>query len=208
MTKASCWIGLGLLVSGLAQAQGVYRIVGPDGRVTFSDRPPAEAQTAPVPTPPRSTPPSPTTTLPFELRQIVARYPVTLHASADCAPCATSRQWLIQRGIPFTEKTVTSPDDAQALQRLSGELTLPVLTVGAQVLRGFSASEWGPYLDAAGYPATSKLPPGYRPPPAQPLAPHKPVAATTPLPEAPSIPTEPALPPVTPPVGNPAGIRF
>ena len=29
---------LGLVLS--AQAQGVYRIVGPDGKVTFSDQPP------------------------------------------------------------------------------------------------------------------------------------------------------------------------
>ena len=207
MNKASCGLVLALMLGGLAQAQGIYRIVGPDGKVTFSDRPPAEAQAAPAP-PPRTAPPSPNQALPFELRQLAARYPVTLHSSADCAPCVTGRQWLMQRGIPFTEKTITSPDDAQALQRLSGELTLPVLTVGAQVLRGFSAAEWGPYLDAAGYPASSKLPPGYRPAPAQPLAPPKPAPASSPTPEAPSMSNEPTLPPVTPPRDNPAGIRF
>ena len=36
------------LASVVAQAQGVYRIVGPDGKVTFSDRPPAEATAQPA----------------------------------------------------------------------------------------------------------------------------------------------------------------
>ena len=38
----------GSVLAPLAQAQQVYRIVGPDGKVTFSDQPPPAASTAPI----------------------------------------------------------------------------------------------------------------------------------------------------------------
>ena len=49
-----------------------------------------------------------TASLPFELRQVAARYPVTFYSGADCAPCGSARVFLNARGIPFTEKTVST----------------------------------------------------------------------------------------------------
>jgi hypothetical protein len=69
---------------------------------------------------------------------------------------------LTSRGVPFNERTVTTAEDAEALQRLAGESSLPFLTIGGQRLKGFSDSEWTQFLDAAGYPKTSALPSGYR----------------------------------------------
>jgi len=197
-------------------AQGVYRIVGPDGRVTYSDQPPpANTPARPVTgTTPAATPAA-TAALPFELRQASSRFPVTLYTSADCNPCKTALAYLERRGIPFTEKTVESNADIQALQRMSGETSLPLLTVGNQQLRGFFETDWKQYLDAAGYPAQSVLPAGYRRPAATPMV----VTTEIPAPTAPTAPAaqraparpapgtsavEPGSPPVTP----PAGIRF
>ncbi|NVO07580.1 MAG: DUF4124 domain-containing protein, partial [Rhodoferax sp.] len=39
-----------LLSAGLVQAQTVFRIVGPDGKVTFADKPPASAEQGKVAT--------------------------------------------------------------------------------------------------------------------------------------------------------------
>ena len=83
-----------------AQAQGVYRIVGPDGKVTFSDRPPADANAQPA----RVGAEAPSATngeLPFALRQVASRFPVTLYTGADCAPCTAARNLLTSRGVPF-----------------------------------------------------------------------------------------------------------
>ena len=145
------------LVSVGAQAQAVYRIVGPDGKVTFSDRPPAEASAQPA----RSSPASPATTngaLPYELRQIANRYPVTIYTGSECAPCGSLRNLLTSRGVPYTERTVVSNEDIAALQRLSGSSSLPFGTIGGQQLVGFSDAEWVQYLDAAGYPNSPSCP--------------------------------------------------
>ncbi len=168
-------LSLMLLLSGVGsavQAQQVYRSVGPDGRVTFSDRPPVEAKSqATAETTGTQAASSANDNLPYALRQVASRFPVTLYTGADCAPCASARSLLTGRGVPFSERTVTSNDDIDALKRLSGATSLPFGTIGAQQLSGFAESEWTQYLDAAGYPKQSQLPANYRRPPAQPLVP-------------------------------------
>src|SRR5690606_15072732 len=115
------------------------------------------------------------------------------------------------RGIPYTEKLVETPEDGYAIKRLSGQASLPFLTIGGQQIKGYSDTEWTQLLDAAGYPRTSALPGSYRRPAPAPLVAAKPVPAP-PVAGAPaSTPVEsprPAEVPVTPPVNNPAGIRF
>lgn len=195
-----------LSLAGQASAQGVYRIVGPDGRVSFSDQPPA-AQ-APAAAPAGNSRGGATGALPYELRQTSNRYPVTFYSAADCAPCNAGRNLLNSRGIPYTEKTVSSQDDAEALKRMAGEAALPLLTIGSQRLKGFSEPEWTQYLDAAGYPKQSMLPSGYRRPAPSPLVTVPVPAAKAPADNASTAPRAPAEVPVAPPATNPAGIRF
>lgn len=196
-----------LLAAGLAQAQTVYKIVGPDGKVTFSDQPPVTAAKVTESAAKAAGANGPV--LPFELRQVVGKYPVTLYTSGDCAPCGSGRALLSSRGIPFTEKTVTTAEDAQALQRISGESSLPFLTIGAQQIKGFSDAEWTQFLDAAGYPKASVLPPQYRRPAASPL-----VAVQKPTPAAKAEENQTQPGPFQSPVApadsssNPAGIKF
>ena len=199
----------GAMAHGVAQAQGVYRIVGPDGRVTYSDQPPASnADAAPVGSATANSAASANAQLPLALRQIVNRYPVTLYTGKDCSPCNAGRNLLSGRGIPFTEKTVTTAEDVEAFKRISGDVSLPVVTIGSQRLKGFSDTEWTQYLDAAGYPLQPALPASYRRPSPAPLVEVK-AATTAPKEAAPASrsPT-PTETPVVPPVVNPAGIRF
>ncbi len=187
-------------------AQQLYRIVGADGRVTFSDQPPPPSANAKV-TSGRGgsfAESSAGVALPFELRSIVQRFPVTLYTSKECAPCDAGRNMLRNRGIPFTERTVESSEDAQALKRLTGDTSLPMATVGGQQMKGFSDSEWTQFLDAAGYPKSSQLPAAYRNPAPAPL-----VAKVAP-PAAPATAAAPAAPTpaAAPAPSNPAGIRF
>ena len=202
---------LGALLATGVSAQGVYRVVGPDGKVTYSDQPPpASANARPVGG--ASAAGSSSAALPSELRQASGRYPVTLYAGADCAPCDSGRNFLVARGIPFAEKTVASGDDIAAFKRLSGAASLPLLTVGAQHLKGYSESEWTQYLDAAGYPKKSVLPASYRRAAPTALVETAPVAAAPAAPRDTGVerkrPAEPTETPVTPPVDNPGGIRF
>jgi len=197
-----------LLGAGAALAQPVYRHVDKNGKVTFSDQPPAADTQAAAPRGSGAGGAGPA--LPYELRQVAQRYPVTIYTGEECSPCAAGRSLLVTRGIPFEERTVKTNEDVEALQRLSSQASLPLLTIGSQQLKGFSDAQWSQYLDAAGYPKSAQLPAGYRNPPAQPLVavqvapavPATPVAAPTPAPApAPAAPSGP-----TP--SNPAGIKF
>lgn len=203
----------GLFLAGIggrddASAQQIYRSVGPDGKVTFSDKPPltttAKAAAAPVvglPAPAGGA----TANLPFELRQAANRFPVTLYTAPGCAPCGSGRAMLASRGVPFTEKTVTTNEDIDALKRIAGAPSLPFMTIGGQQLKGYSDTEWTQFLDAAGYPKTSRLPAGYNQAAATPLvSAQEPKQASAPLP----APTPVATDAGEPPPADPSGIRF
>lgn len=221
-SKPKALLALGLAAGALAfppaQGQQVYRIVGPDGKTSFSDLPPPAASNgnASVGTTTRAAAASntPAAGLPFELRQVAGKYPVTLYTSDNCAPCGSGRSLLTTRGVPFAEKTVSTTDDSQALRRISGDTSLPFLTIGGQQLKGFSDAEWSQYLDAAGYPATSILPASYRAPMAAPLV--AAVAASSGASDGATANTSaagkaPAPRPARPAVksnDNPTGIRF
>jgi glutaredoxin len=199
----------GSLLSPAAQAQTVFRIVGPDGKVTYSDKPPPSATETRV-TPANAGPATAGASagLPYALLQVVAKYPVTVYTGDKCGPCMAGVSLLTSRGVPFTEKTVTTNEDAEALRRLSGDNSLPFMTIGGQQLKGFSDAEWTQFLNAAGYPASSTLPPSYRRPAPAPLV----GVAQAPARSAETAPAAQPTPrpatPVAPPVTNPAGIRF
>ena len=203
-----------LSLAASVSAQTVYRIVGPDGKVSFSDQPPPPTSKARVTTAAPGGGSAVNASLPFELKEVVQRYPVTLYTSASCSPCASARNLLVSRGVPFTERTVNTAEDVDALKRLAGEASLPLATLGAQQLKGYSEAEWTQYLDAAGYPRQSQLPASYRRPAPAPLAP---VVARPATPAAASAPAErpragrpdaaaPPAPARNP--ANPAGIIF
>ena len=190
-----------------SQAQTVYRIVGADGKVTFSDKPPLSDDKVTATGKGGKMLELGAAPLPFELRQVVSRYPVTLYTSTGCVPCGSGRALLTSRGVPFTERTVNTPEDGDALTRLGGENVLPIVMIGGQKLKGFSDTEWTQFLDAAGYPATSKLPPNFRNSAATPLvAVQKPVAPATPA----AASAEPVVqrPAPADTGSNPAGIKF
>ncbi len=182
-------VAAALTLASLAlPAHAVYKIVGPDGKVTYSDTPPptggaAKVQSVAV----GSGGGAPNLSgLPYELQQAASKYPVTLYSTSGCRPCDAGRQLLQQRGVPFAEKTFgTTSADQAALQSLTGGSTnLPVLTIGQQQLKGVTPSEWNSYLDAAGYPRESKLPASYRAPASTQMV--SPAAAAAPAETAPA----------------------
>ena len=201
-------LGLSLLLAlaaGSALAQ--YKVVGPDGKVTYTDRPPP-ANTAKVTSLGSrgdNSPAAGDTAWPLELRQPVAKYPVTLYTvPGNCDPCQSARQLLRQRGIPYTEKLIQSPEDGEALERLSGGRDAPTLAIGSQLMRGLAPDVWGSYLDAAGYPRESRLPATYQYAAATPLVERREVRAA---PAAARPASQADAGPATPAPGT-AGIKF
>lgn len=198
-----------LITAAYAQSDTIYRVIDASGRVTFSDKAPATSDNATAMTPGGRQVSVGGSALPGELREVVSKFPVILYTASSCAPCSSGSKLLSSRGVPFTEKTVNTNEDSEALRRISGENTLPLLTIGGQQIKGYSDSEWTQFLDAAGYPKISVLPANYLGPPATPLvvvqkaAPAaKPDESFAPrgLPEASQPANDSAA--------NPAGIKF
>jgi glutaredoxin len=187
------------LMCSAGTAHALFKVVGPDGKVTYTDRPPPVGGGKVVPVN-RDTGSSSDPSLPIALRQVATRFPVTLYTSVDCEPCAMARQMLARRGIPFGERVAESIEDREAWQRVVGGLEAPALRVGGQMLRGFSPAAWDETLDVAGYPRQSQLPPNYQAPTAVPLVDRRPPPGPNPAP--PQLPAAPSA------QDPPSGIRF
>jgi glutaredoxin len=203
------WLPWLVLAAGLVAAgssHALYKVVGPDGKITYTDRAPNEGKVSALGA--RAAPESSGVVFPVELREAVSRYPVTLYTTnGACDPCDAARQLLRRRGVPHAEKQVLGPEDSEALQRLSGGLDAPTLTIGGQVLRGLAPEVWAQYLDSAGYPRESRLPQGYQYPAATPVTERREAAprpAAAPRAAAPDADAAPAAAPVP----APGSIRF
>ena len=201
---------LALVVALLAlPALAQFKVIGADGKVTYTDRVPSASDGKVVSLNDRAVvsqpAPAAEADLPFEVRQATTRYPVTLYVTTNaCDPCNSGRQMLKQRGIPFTEKLVVTSEDGEALERLSGAREAPTLAIGTQVLRGYAIETWSTYLDAAGYPRESKLPSTYQYKAAAPVVDRRDAttARAEPRSEVRPVPPSPTPPP------TPGGIRF
>jgi glutaredoxin len=185
------WLGAALaatLACGLdAAAQStVYKWTDSQGKVHFSDTPPAE-QAKGVTQKRLGGGEVDISQLPYATQLAAKSNPVTLYTAPQCGdPCVNARSLLGARGVPYSERNAqASPADAEEVKRLIGALQVPVLVVGSNHLKGYEEGAWQSALDGAGYPRT-RLPgtvapkPVVAPPPPQPEAPAEAPAATEP----------------------------
>ena len=156
--KPSALVGAFLLGALLAPPESgaqtnVYRWVDKDGKVQFSDTPPAED--AKSLSQKRMGGGGEDVQLPFATQAAMRRNPVTLFAAPDCGePCASGRQLLVKRGVPFAERNAAVAAEAEAVEKLTGQRSVPVLLIGEQVVKGYNDETWTTALDTAGYPRT------------------------------------------------------
>jgi glutaredoxin len=195
-----------MLSAATAEAQ-MYKWVGADGKITYSDVPPPPTAKM-VETKSLSSGGPSTAGLPYEVAQAVKNNPVKLYTTDKCPACDSGRKLLMARGVPFTEKTVSTNEDIEKVRQVSGDTRLPVLTVGRTKQTGFEAGAWNSALTFAGYPATSQLPSNYSNGAVEPAAPVEKSAASNQSSEnnAPASASDHRPPP---PAGNaPPGFRF
>ncbi len=161
----------GLLLGGIGTAQAQFRWTDANGQVHYTDQPPppgardvrtlgrvgvgSAADDAGFPT---------------EVRRAMQNFPLVLYTTDNCSPCATARNYLRRKALPFSERIVKSAADFEAFKAITPENSFPVLSVGRQVIKGYQEQEWDAAIAAAGYPATGRLPQGYQPT-VSPLAP-------------------------------------
>jgi len=145
-----------LACATLAEAQTTYRWIDKaTGKTVFSDQPPPpgvkviETKEGKASADDRQ--------LPFATRQAMEKYPVTLITAANCTEvCAEARSLLNGRGIPFSEKLLTTQNEVDEMAKQMGSTSfLPALKVGQQKFAGYEAGAWNNLLDLAGYPKSA-----------------------------------------------------
>jgi glutaredoxin len=148
------------LASMAASAQ--YKVIGPDGKITYTDQPPADSK-AKVQTLRGGAAGGEEVMLPFATAQAARNFPVVLYTQNGCGPCDSGRTLLRARGIPFEEKTISTQADLDAFKNIHRDGQLPLLTVGREQIAGYEAGRWNSTLSTVGYPANAILPNGYAP---------------------------------------------
>jgi hypothetical protein len=173
--RRGAFLGLALLLcAGSASAQ-LYKWVDANGKTHFSDQPPPEG-VKPA-TLKGSAVGSATSDMPYALATAMRNYPVTIYTTKSCSGCDLGRSYLRNRGIPFTEKTVSTAEDEAKLRAMGGDGNLPFITVGAAKATGYAQADWESMLNIALYPKTKMLPSSYQYPAATALSPAAPKAA-------------------------------
>ncbi|MHB8455337.1 MAG: DUF4124 domain-containing protein [Acidiferrobacterales bacterium] len=153
----STLIVLLLVTCGLASTAGhatLYRWVDKDGNVSYQDQPPpADATQVQEKNLDTEAPPADDSAS----SDAASKQPVTLYVVPQCDSCDQARNYLKKRKIPFREVDVASDVKAQAEMRKSvGELSVPTITVGSRVMKGYTKSLLSVELDDAGYPKAAK----------------------------------------------------
>ena len=147
MKASILFVALGVLaISSGASAERLYKWVDQDGKVHYSATPPAD-----------------TDAVQKNIRtggsrdsggpDLSDKPAVALYVVPKCSGCDEARSYLRKRGIPFSEKNVEGDVKAQEeLKKKSGGLSVPTITIGEKVMRGYMESLLEGELDTAGYP--------------------------------------------------------
>lgn len=134
-----------------------YRWTDAAGRVHYTDTPPpGGAKTVRQKS---STAPGSGAAEPFVLKEARKNFPVKLYSAPGCKPCASARELLNRRGVPFSEVSVTGEQSQiEDLEKTTGVSGVPALVVGRAVQSGFEEATYQRMLDEAGYPRAGILP--------------------------------------------------
>ncbi|MBS1143043.1 MAG: hypothetical protein H6R14_449 [Proteobacteria bacterium] len=142
----------GLLVGGTAGADNVYRSVGPDGRVTYSDHPPTTGKVQKIysfENLPAS--PVPESTLNFRqdaeksMKKRLAAQPASgtvLYSAEWCGYCRKAKAYLNNRGVAYQEIDIDTPDGKQAFSAVGRGGGIPLLIANGQRVQGFTAAAY------------------------------------------------------------------
>lgn len=143
----SLWLAMFLLVAclGPASAQTLYKSVGADGRVVYSDKPPAtgdaaktlKLDTLPVSVVPGAAPTARTAPADSGSLAVQPRGEVVLYMAKWCGYCTAAKAYMAGKGIAYRELDVDTPAGKTAFAQL-GARGIPVLLAGGQKISGFT----------------------------------------------------------------------
>lgn len=127
-----------------ANAQTLYKSVGTDGRVVYSDKPPTtgavektmKLENLPVSVVPGAGP-APKTATPDTPQVATPRGDVVLYMATWCGYCKAAKAYLASKGIAYRELDIDTPSGKAAFSQL-GARGVPVLLTNGQKIAGFT----------------------------------------------------------------------
>lgn len=140
-------------------AATVYKTVGPDGKVVYTDQPPAntkESGTKTLDIKDEPSSPLPASVLKYQEqlkrsankrvqeppRQMSASATPVLFSAQWCGYCRRAKAYLQQKGIAFQEQDIDTESGMQAFVAAGGGRGVPLLVVNGAVTRGFSEASY------------------------------------------------------------------
>jgi glutaredoxin len=130
----------------------LYKSVGPDGKIIYSDRPSAEAKLEKklvLKDLPASQLSTETAAAIDRLRQNAPQLPKAANASDTvlfttswCGYCKKARAYLASKNIPYQEIDIETEDGLSAYVRAGGTQGVPMLVSKGQSIMGFTADEY------------------------------------------------------------------
>ncbi len=133
-------------------ADTMYKSIKPDGRIVYSDRPPAEGRiekTITFENLPSSTLPKETSSYVEQLKKLRASAPVVasresvvLYSATWCGYCTKAKSYLAGKGVSYQEIDIDTSEGKSAFAQAGGGKGIPLLLVGSQRVQGFSAAAY------------------------------------------------------------------
>ncbi|MGW8391777.1 glutaredoxin domain-containing protein [Pseudoduganella sp. HUAS MS19] len=149
-----CIITALMLVSSPGMTQTLYKFVGQDGKIVYSDRPPANGKIEKT----LHTQSLPNTALPSATAGELARLrkeakPTTspnagtvMFSAAWCGYCRQAKAYLAQRGVAYKEVNIDTPEGKTAFAKASTENGVPYLLKDGEGLRGYSKEAYDEFF--------------------------------------------------------------
>jgi glutaredoxin len=141
--------GLLSLLHSAVQAQTIYKSIGANGTVVYSDRPPVNGkieetiQYVDLPSSPlpaasaKQIEQAARQTAPHPRRQYTG---VTLYTTSWCGYCKRARAYLAQKGVDYRDIDIEAPGGAAAFAQAGGRGGVPLLVADGHRVRGFSVA--------------------------------------------------------------------
>ena len=145
-----------LLLPALTQAGTVYKSVGTDGKITYSDQPPSAGKVAKT----LNLANLPATPLPdsvvryrneleksmksrlAEARKAPDMNQTALLSAQWCGYCKQAKAYLSEKNIAYTEYDIDTPEGMKAMVESGGGGGVPVLLWHGQKIKGFSRAAY------------------------------------------------------------------
>lgn len=137
------------LLSAAASAQSMYKSVGPDGRIAYTDSPPTKGRIEKT-LKFESAPASPLPLYYIEtLRKLRASAAasaavgdVVLYSAVWCAYCKKAKAYLGSKGIAYQEIDIDTSAGMAAFAQVGGGKGIPLLVTASQRIQGFSTASY------------------------------------------------------------------